>query len=278
MGIENVVIRAQDWDERHRGVKSDARDAAAMLSRLGRWLEGDREALALVHVPEPEREMARAESRLREQMRRTRQRMEAQGRTLMLHFGRRQRGRWWSPVRWGALSASLEPALRAMLEPLRETIADIDLRLASIEARIEAADTGARQILGLGRLTSQVIDREVVDWRAFPNRRAIGSITGLCPRVWGSGNSRREGPISKCGRPLLRHALIEAAWRMVVFQPDYAPVKRRLPLLLSANKQAKKKAIVAVARRLAIDLWRIRTGRAEPAQFGLRASTPPART
>jgi hypothetical protein len=56
---------------------------------------------------------------------------------------------------------------------------------------------------------------------------------------------------------------VELAWRCVRFQPDYEPVKHWWPVLASvkASKAAKKKAIVAIGRHLAIDLWRLNTGR-----------------
>ena len=84
----------------------------------------------------------------------------------------------------------------------------------------------------------------------------------MCPGVRASGNTQRSGPITKHGNRRLRTALIELAWRWVRFQPDYQPIKKWWPVLAStkASGAAKKKAIVAVGRRLAIDLWRLNTG------------------
>ena len=78
--------------------------------------------------------------------------------------------------------------------------------------------------------------------------------------------------MTKHGNPRLRAALVETAWRLVRFQPNYKPVvKWRLILCKGAlaTGAARKKAIVAVARQLAVDLWRIRTGRLTPEQLGL---------
>jgi hypothetical protein len=55
--------------------------------------------------------------------------------------------------------------------------------------------------------------------------------------------------------------LVEMAWRLVKFQPQYKPIQQWHWALTGTNKALKKKAIVAVARRLFIDIWRIRTGR-----------------
>ena len=78
--------------------------------------------------------------------------------------------------------------------------------------------------------------------------------------------------MTKHGNPRLRAALVEAAWRLIRFQPDYRAVKKWRHLLgkgALATGAARKKAIVAVARQLAVDLWRIRTGRVSAAKLGL---------
>jgi transposase len=78
--------------------------------------------------------------------------------------------------------------------------------------------------------------------------------------------------VTKHGNPRLRAALVELAWRLVRFQPNYRAVKKWRRILAKgalATGAARKKAIVAVARQLAIDLWRIRTGRCSAQQLGL---------
>ena len=79
--------------------------------------------------------------------------------------------------------------------------------------------------------------------------------------------------MTKHGNPRLRAALVECAWRMVRFQPNYPPVKKRLSVLAKGSRATgaqRKKAIVAVARRLAVDLWRVRTGRLSAETLGLK--------
>jgi transposase len=78
--------------------------------------------------------------------------------------------------------------------------------------------------------------------------------------------------VTKHGNPRLRAALVELAWRLVRFQPNYKPVRKWKRVLHNgavATGAARKKAIVAVARQLAIDLWRIRTGRCKAPALGL---------
>ena len=121
-------------------------------------------------------------------------------------------------------------------------------------------------------MTSVVIDREIGDWRRFNNRRQIASYTGLCPGEYSSGNTRLQSCVTKHGNPRLRAALVELAWRLVRFQPNYKPVVKWRQILAKgalATGAARKKAIVAVARQLAVDLWRIRTGRLTAEELGL---------
>src|SRR5580658_3050444 len=87
MGIHNLVIRPQNWDELHKGVKTDKTDALALAQRLDSYLRGNAKALAIVCVPTPKQELARSQSRLREQLLSHRLRFEAQGRSLLLFNG-----------------------------------------------------------------------------------------------------------------------------------------------------------------------------------------------
>jgi len=93
LGIHNLVIRPQNWDELHKGVKTDKTDALAQTQRLDRYVQGNVRALAVIRVPTPEEELARSQSRQREQLMSHRLRLEAQGRSLLLFNGVRVRGR-----------------------------------------------------------------------------------------------------------------------------------------------------------------------------------------
>ena len=107
--------------------------------------------------------------------------------------------------------------------------------------------------------------RELIDPRAFPQRRQVGNYFGLCPSESTSGQRRRLGAITKHGNPRLRRLMVELAWRVSRFQPSYRGVRRWGALLENrkASVAARKKAIVALARQLAVDLWRIATGRVQ---------------
>ena len=232
MGIHNVVIRPQDWDELHKGVKTDKTDALALVQRLSRYVDGNLKELAVIRVPTPEQELARSQSRQREQLMSHRLRLEAQGRSLLLFNGLRIKGRWWQPLPWLKLQKQLAPSLLDILTVLHGRLKAGQKELEATTKRIQEAATP--QPHGVGALTSQVLEREIMDWNRFANRRQVGSLTGMCPGVHSSGGRSRSGPITKHGNRRIRTALIELAWRWVRFQPDYPrPLKRWQPVLIN---------------------------------------------
>jgi transposase len=269
MGIHNVVVRPQNWDELHKGVKTDKTDALALAQRLDSYLRGNAKALAIVCVPTPKQELARSQSRLREQLLSHRLRFEAQGRSLLLFNGIQTKGRWWQLSAWSLLQSQLSPELLELLAAIRQLLLAVQEQLRAQTQKLEAA--AKPQVRGVGALTSQVLEREILDWHRFKNRRQVASLTGMCPGVRASGNRTRNGPITKHGNRRIRTALVELAWRTLRFQPQYPPLQRWQAVLTStqSNAAAKKKAIVAVGRRLAIDLWRLNTGRATAQKLGL---------
>jgi len=270
LGVRNLVVAPRNWDEGATGVKTDAGDARALCVRLALYAAGNPRVFSVVRVPTPAEEQARAQTRLRDQLRRTRQRIEAQGRSLLLAQGHRVTGRWWQTNSWLALRATLPSWLVELLEPLRECILTAHQKTEHLTRTVKQASQPTLPF-GLGALSHEIIAREIGDWSRFANRRQIASYTGLCPGEHSSGATRRQGPITKHGNPRLRHVLIETAWRLTRYQPGYRAVARWSRVLGTPGQTsaARKKAIVAVARQLAVDLWRIATGRVQPQDLGL---------
>jgi transposase len=270
LSINCYVVCPQKLDEQNKRVKTDGLDAKALCLKLDRFVEGNREALALVRVPTEEEERSRAIHRQREQLVKTRKQLEAHGRSLMVNHGIDPSiERWWKSRAFAQLQ--VPDWMRAMLSNTQPILLTLQQKISALTVQLQAAAT-AQQPRGLGLLTSIVIDREIGDWHRFDNRRQVGSYTGLCPSEHSSGHSRLQGCVTKHGNPRLRAALVELAWRLVRFQPNYKPVIKWRSTLAKgalATGAARKKAIVAVARQLAIDLWRIRTGRCRAQQLGL---------
>jgi transposase len=96
------------------------------------------------------------------------------------------------------------------------------------------------------------------------------SYTGLCGGVSNSGQSHCDLSITKAGNARVRWTLIELAWRRVLYQPQSQAVQRWKHVLLNPKAAArqKKRALVALDRQLAVDLWRWQTGKVTPEQLG----------
>ena len=269
LGIECYVVCPQKLDEQNKRVKTDGLDAKALCLKLDRFVQGNRQAMAVVRVPTQEEEQLRAIHRQREQLVRARKQLEAQGRSLMVNHGIEPIQQWWKARTFSQLSIPVW--IKEQLAHSQPILIDLEQKIRTLTVQLQSAAT-PNQPRGLGAMTSVVIDREIGDWHRFNNRRQVGSYTGLCPGEYSSGNSRLQSCVTKHGNPRLRAALVELAWRMVRFQPNYKPIVKWNEALhrgALATGAARKKAIVAVARQLAVDLWRIRTGRCNPEQFGL---------
>jgi transposase len=270
LGVKNLVVQPVCLDEQHKGVNHDKSDARQLALRLDRYVAGNDKALATVRVPTQGEEQKRIESRQREQLKREVQRVAAQGRSLLLTQGWREKKGWWQETgRWPQLKGKLPVWLVQRLEIFRRVLNTLTGELDAATSALEQAAPALRP-KGLGGLSYEVVEREIGDWRRFTNRRQVGSYTGLCGGVSASGKSTHLLPITKHGNVRLRTALIELAWRLVLWQPQSRLVQKWWWVVGSpkATKAARKKAIVAMARQMAVDLWHWRTGRAQAQTLG----------
>ena len=269
LSIKCYVVCPQKLDEQNRRVKTDGLDAKALCLKLDRFVQGNRAALAIVRVPTEAEEQLRAIHRQREQLVKARKQLEAQGRSLLVNHGLEPVQNWWKPRTFAALQVS--DWMKELLQNSQSILLGLQEKIAALTVQLQSA-AAPNQPRGLGKMTSVIIDREIGDWHRFHNRRQIASYTGLCPGEYSSGNTRLQSCVTKHGNPRLRAALVELAWRLVRFQPDYHPVRKWRQILAKGaltTGAARKKAIVAVARQLAVDLWRIKTGRLRAEELGL---------
>jgi len=153
------------------------------------------------------------------------------------------------------------------LEPLVKQIRATKAQLERLSQEIEALVAEGKIPVGLGALTVSLIDGEVCDWKRFLHRKAVGSYTGCCPSEYSSGGVQRFGAIDRHGNKHVRVLLVEAVWRLLKWQPGWHARQKYLEKL-RVGASLKKKMAVALARQLAIDLWRWRTGRATAAELG----------
>ena len=269
LGVANYVVRPRDWDEYGQKVKTDKRDARQLALNLDRYLSGNQKAFSVVRVPTQAQEQARSRSRQREALQKEKQRLAAQGRSHGLYYGAPVQGEWWGKGAWEELV--VPPIVLELLQPLRRLILAVEQELqACTKAMVEAA---APQELpsGLGKLTYEILEREVGDWNRFGNRRQVASYTGMCPREDSSAQRRFQGSITKHGNPRVRTPLVEASWRLIRFQPAYKPVAKWRPLLMNpkTTKSKRKQIVVAIGRQFSVDWWRVRTGRCKAQDLGL---------
>ena len=281
-GVEPVVMCPQKLDERCKRVNTDKRDSRAIAGRLDRFLAGNDEALVKVRIPTEQEEDERAVSRQRDQMMKARKQFEAQGRSLLMFKGLACPAHWWRGTQadWKeTLQRQNWPAsVVQRLEVYRRMALAAQAEIAALTVQIENAALEnlppSMPVLpyGFGELSMEILRREVCDWSRFKNRGNVGSFFGMCCAESSSGERQSQGSITKTGNPRGRHTLIELAWRALHFQPDYWVVKKfkaRMDKTM-LRSVARKKLIVAMARLIAVDLWRLYTGQTTAAKLGLR--------
>ncbi len=153
------------------------------------------------------------------------------------------------------LHAALEPLL-AQIAGLTQTIARYDRLVEHLAAQVYPETARLRQVAGVGALTALAFVLTVDDPRRFGDGRAVGAYFGLCPRRADSGAHRPQLGITKCGDGLVRQLLVQAAHYILgPFGPDCRLRRWGLELARRGGKNAKKRAIIAVARKLAALLY-----------------------
>src|SRR6266487_6849523 len=178
LSIHCHVVCPQKLDEQNRRVKTDGLDAKALCLKLDRFVQGNRDALALVRVPSEKEEQLRAIHRQREQLVKARKQLEAQGRSLMVNHDLEPVQNWWKPRTFAALQVS--DWIKELLANSQPIPVASQQKIAALTVQLQSA-ASPDQPRGLGKMTSVVIDREIGNWNRFNNRRQIASYTGLCP-------------------------------------------------------------------------------------------------
>lgn len=158
-----------------------------------------------------------------------------------------------------ALSAEIEREhTRLLLLVEQVAVVETEIRQAMAAATAGTAAAKAVQLTRLksiGAATAQVLAHEVY-YRDFANRRQVGGFIGLAGTPFDSGQSRREQGISKAGNPRARTVMIELAWFWLLHQPDSDLSRWFKQRVGDLKGRVRKIAIVALARKLAVALWR----------------------
>lgn len=264
-------------NRRARRAKTDRLDAEGMLRVLAAWLGGDRQVCSMVRVPTPEEEDAKRPHREREHLVQERLRIENRIEALLFTQGIRGRPslRSWerdmAKLRTGD-GRALPSLMQAELSRLRRRLVLVTELIREMEAeRAEALAattddavtkkiTDLQRIRGIGANFSAVLVHEVL-YRSFANRRQIASYVGIAPMPYQSGGMDRDRSIGRAGNPRARTTLIQLAWLWLRYQPGSALATWFRERVGTLQGRTRRIAIVAMARKLLIMLWRyVETG------------------
>jgi transposase len=248
--------------------KTDKVDARALCQRLTRFLEGDDKEVCPIRIPSQEEQNKREVPRRRRFLKSLMRSVANRGHGVAAEFFHIPLPHgWWGPRKWKKLTTSIDPWFKSVLESLREVILNIEAQITRLDAEMIQRVKEQPLPKGLGRLSLVMIDAEICDWARFFNRKQVGSYTGCCPAEYSSGGSRRLGSIDRMGNAHVRTLLVEAVWRFLLWQPGWKAAQK-MKLRLKDGAALRKKTAIALARHLAIDLWRWRTGRCTMEELG----------
>jgi transposase len=277
-GISNLVFDPASIavEQRGRRAKTDRIDGELLLRTLMAHCRGEPRVVRVVRVPEVEQEDARRSSRERgrlitEQTAHT-NRLKALLRLAGMAVGNPRRRDWLSFLErqrdWQG--RPLPPQLAAEIKReharlmlVREQLGALEEASHAAPASVAAAQMAERRDLllrlkGVGPVFAATLAGEVF-YKEFHNRREVAGYFGLSPSPWRSGGIEREQGISKSGNPRARHKAIELAWLWLRHQPDSALSRWFRERTLNASKRIRRIAIVALARKLMVALWRYLT-------------------
>jgi len=247
-GISNIVVHAASIAvAANDRVKTDKRDSLKMAEQLstGR-LKG-------IRVPSIKEERRRLLTRTREQLMRAKKRVQVQIRMRLHQFGMFPAGieRVIRLADVEELLTGIDGELQLSISCLYDQWKHIAEQIRVLEKKIGTQALSDplvaiyRSVPGIGPLTAHILSSEFGDMSQFKNERAIFSFTGLTPGEYSSGNNVHRGRISRQGSTRLRHILVEAAWKAIRKDSVLREFFDRI-----AVKSGKKRAIVAVARKL----------------------------
>jgi transposase len=259
-------------NRRARRAKTDRLDAEGLLRVLAAYVGGDHQVCSMVRVPTPEEEDAKRPHREREQLVQERTRFENRILALLATQGIAERPslRTWerdlNALRTGD-GRAMPPHLLAELHRLRqrlvltmELIREVDAERATALATVPD-ETASRKIValqrirGIGENFAAVLVREVL-YRSFGSRKQLASYVGLTPTPYQSGTMDRDRRIGRAGNPRARTTMVQLAWLWLRYQPESALAAWFRARVGTLQGRTRRIAIVAMARKLLIALWR----------------------
>lgn len=273
-GIESHVVDPASiaTPRRRRRAKTDRLDGETLLRALLAYKRGEPRVCAMVVAPSPEEEDRRRICRERATLiaeriahvNRIKGLLFAQGISDYAPLRRDRRARL-AALRTGD-GRELPAHLRAQIGRELDRIELLLEQIKAVEAEQDAL-VGAKDMAGKGAVPAPVAmllalkgmgaNLAAVLWseafyRQFANRRQIGAYAGLAATPWQSGGIRHEQGVSKAGNPRLRTKMIQLAWLWIRHQPQSELTR----WFKARSQQGRKSAIVALARKLLVALWK----------------------
>jgi transposase len=277
-GIESHVVDAASiaMPRRKRRAKTDKVDGEKLLRVLLAYKRGEPQVCSMVVAPSPEAEDVRRIYRERQVL--IAERIAHVNRIKGLLFSqgigdyepvRRDRRARLAQLRTGdgrALPVHVKAQISRELDRLELLLEQIKTLEAARDAILEAARQTRCEdkphpvammfgLKGIGADFATAIWSEGL-YRHFDNRRQVGAYAGLAGTPWQSGSIAREQGISKAGNPRLRTLMIQLAWLWLRHQPQSALARWFHAQGLRGRKTWRKSAIVAMARKLLVALWK----------------------
>src|SRR5947209_2753440 len=274
-GVVNYTIDASSIEvsRRARRAKTDRIDLALLMRAFLAYLRGEPRVCSVVRVPTPEDEDRKRRTRERERL--LNERTAHTNRIKALLHG--QGIRDVMPFKKDFLcdldqlhtgdGRPLPPHLKEEIGREHERLLLVHKQIKALEAQniaahhapaagtVEAKAIQLAQLKGIGALIAQVLANEVF-YRDFKNRRQVGSCFGLTDTPYDSGASRRQQGISKAGNHRARTKAIELAWLWLKHQPKSELSRWFNERVGNIKGRIRKIAIVALARKLMVALWR----------------------
>jgi len=257
----DVIAPSRTLRETSKRPKTDRLDCRKLA------MHDSKSLLHAVYVPTVQEDADRQIVRLREQDKRKLSKVKQQIKSFLMYSGIAQPAglKYWAKYGVQTLyEMELPVELRFFLDELLEEYKFLTKRLKPVTRKVtqiarsdrHKADVHRwRTIPSVSMLTAMAFRAEMMELQRFNNGREIGMILGLAPQIESSGERRREEHIIKTGNHRIRTLLVVTAWKWIRFDP----LAQETFLRLYANTRSKKKAIVAMARKLAIIMWRMGT-------------------
>jgi transposase len=271
--VRSLVVDSSsiEVNRRAKRAKTDKMDLGKLLTMLMRHDNGERKVWSVVRVPTVEQEDSRQLHRDLEALRGERTRHINRTKGLLASYGVRMRvgadflyrletRRLWDgrPVPGGLKKRLVREYER--LEMVRAQIKQVEAERADLVKISESPDVEmVRQLLclrGIGINSSWLYVMEFFSWREFRNRREVGALAGLTPTPHQSGDEARERGISKAGNCHIRSMAIQIAWAWLRWQPDSKLSRWYQERFANGSGRLRRIGIVALARKLLVDLWR----------------------